>query len=217
MDAPLVGVAESAAHFPREGVAPLTLVCALAVEEQAAARGGARSRRVGLRAGGALPDGALVSFGLAGALVPGLEPGTLLSARKIVDAEGATLWEGEPLPVPGALRAVLCGAREVVDEPAARQALAERTGAVAVDLESAPLAGTGRLAGAVRAISDTPARPVGPLAAAARSDGRTDWVVVARSFLTQPRQSLLAALGARRALASLRHAAAALRPEALGG
>jgi adenosylhomocysteine nucleosidase len=216
MDAPLA-VAENAAHFPREGAGPLTLVCALAVEEQAAARGGAQSRRVGLRAAGPLPDGALVSFGLAGGLVPGLEPGTLLSAWKIVDEEGATLWKGEPLPVPGALAAVVCGSGRVVDEPAARRALAERTGAVAVDMESAALAGSGRLAGAVRAISDTPARPVGRLAAAAKPDGRTDWAVVARSFLAEPRGSLLAALGARRALGSLRHAAATFRPEAVGG
>jgi hypothetical protein len=141
----------------------------------------------------------------------------LLSARKIVDAEGATLWEGEPVPVPGALAAVVCGARRVVDEPGARRALAERTGAVAVDMESAALAGSGRLVGAVRAISDTPARPVGRLAAAARPDGRTDWTVVARAFLAEPRESLLATRGARRALGSLRHAAAAFRPEAVGG
>ena len=195
----------------------MTLVCALRVEEAAAARGGARASRIGLGASGLLPEGRLVSFGLAGALIPGLEPGTLLSARKIVDAEGATVWEGEPLPVPGALAAVVCGSGRVVDEPAARRALAERTGAVAVDMESTALARSGRLAGVVRAISDTPARPVGRLAAAARPDGRTDWMVVARSLLAEPRGSLLAALGARRALGSLRHAAAALRPEAVGG
>lgn len=196
---------------------PLMLVCALEVEERVARKGGARAWRAGLGAGGPLPEGRLVSFGLAGALIPGLEPGTLLSARKIVDAEGATVWEGEPLPVPGALAAVVCGLGRVVDEPAARRALAERTGAVAVDMESAALAGSGRLAGAVRAISDTPARPVARLAAAAKPDGRTDWLVVARSFLAEPRASLLAALGASRALGSLRHAAAALRPEAIGG
>jgi adenosylhomocysteine nucleosidase len=216
MDPP-VAVAENAPHFPREGAGSLTLVCALDVEERGARKGGACAWRAGLGAGGPLPEGRLVSFGLAGALIPGLEPGTLLSARKIVDEEGATLWEGEPLPVPGALAAVVCGSGRVVDEPAARRALAERTGAVAVDMESAALAGSGRLAGAVRAISDTPARPVGRLAAAARPDGRTDWAVIARSFLAEPRGSLLAALGARRALGSLRHAAAALRPEAVGG
>jgi adenosylhomocysteine nucleosidase len=216
VDAPLA-VAENAAHFPREGAGPLTLVCALEVEERVARKGGGRAWRAGLGVSGPLPAGPLVSFGLAGALVPGLEPGTLLSARKIVDPEGATLWEGDPLPVPGALAAVVCGARRVVDEPAARRALAERTGAVAVDLESGVLAGTGRLAGTVRAISDTPARPVGRLAAAARPDGRTDWIVVARAFLADPRGFVLAALGARRALGSLRHAAVALRLEAAGG
>jgi hypothetical protein len=105
----------------------------------------------------------------------------------------------------------------VVDDPAARRTLAERSGAVAVDLESGVLAGSGRLAGAVRAVSDTPARPVGHLACAAAPDGRTDWAVVLRSFFTEPLTSLRAALGARRALVSLRYAAAALRPEAAGG
>jgi len=195
----------------------MMLVCALTVEEQAAVRAGASVARVGLRAQLPPPEGRLVAFGLSGALVPGLDPGTLLTARKVVGAEGETLWEGDPVAVPGALTAVLCGVGRVVDEPAARRALAERTGAVAVDMESGVLAGTGRLAGAVRAISDTPTRPVGRLAVAARPDGRTDWTVVARSFLTEPLKSLRAALGARRALGSLRHAAAALRPEAAGG
>lgn len=195
----------------------MTLVCALAVEEQAAIRAGAPVARVGLRAQLSPPDGRLVSFGLAGALVPGLDPGTLLTARRVVDPEGATLWEGEPLPVPGALTAVLCAAPAVVDDPAARRVLADRTGAVAVDLETGVLAGSGRLAGAVRAVSDTPARPVARLARAARADGRTDWAVVVRSFVAEPLESLRTALGARRALASLRAAAGSLRPEAAGG
>jgi adenosylhomocysteine nucleosidase len=186
------------------------LACALAVEEDAARRGGARAVRVGLGARAASPEGALVSFGLAGALVPGLEPGTLLTARRVVDADGTVLWEGEPLAVPGALRAVVCDAGRVVDDPAERRALAERTGAVAADTESATLAATGRLAGVVRAISDTPARPVGALARAATPDGGTDWRAVARAFRTDPRAALRTALAARSALASLRHAAAAL-------
>ena len=77
---------------------PLTLVCALAVEERAAAKAGARTRLVGLGARTTLPPGPLVSFGLAGALVSGLEPGTLLTARRVVDAEGTVLWEEEPWP-----------------------------------------------------------------------------------------------------------------------
>ena len=192
----------------------LTLACALAVEEDAARSGNARAARVGLQAGLPLPEGRLVSFGLAGALVSGLEPGTLVSARRIVDADGTVLWEQEPLRVPGALSAVVCDAGLVVDDPSARRELARETGAVAVDTESAALAATGRLAGVVRAISDTPERPVGRLARAALPDGRTDWRAVARAFLAEPRATIRTALAARRALASLRAAATALAPEA---
>ena len=192
----------------------LTLACALAVEEGAARSGNARAARVGLQAGLPLPEGRLVSFGLAGALVSGLEPGTLVSARRIVDADGTVLWEQEPLRVPGALSAVVCDAGLVVDDPSARRELARETGAVAVDTESAALAATGRLAGVVRAISDTPERPVGRLARAALPDGRTDWRAVARAFLAEPRATIRTAIAARRALASLRAAATALAPEA---
>jgi adenosylhomocysteine nucleosidase len=195
----------------------LTLACALEVEERAARKGGAHAACVGLGAGLPLPEGRLVSFGLAGALVPGLEPGTLLTARRVVDARGEAVWEGEPLPVPGALTAVLCAAGGVVDDPAERRSLAERTGAAAVDLESGVLAGSGRLAGAVRAISDTPSRPVGCLACAATPDGRTDWRVVARAAVTEPLKTARATVGATRALASLKHAAAAFAQEPARG
>ncbi len=102
-----------------------------------------------------------------------------MSARRVVDADGTVLWEDEPLRVPGALSGVICDAGVVVDDPLARRELARATGAAAVDMESAALAATGRLAGVVRAISDTPERPVGRLAHAAVPDGRTDWGVVA--------------------------------------
>lgn len=208
MDAPL-DVAESAGALSAKG-SPPTLVCALAVEAKAAAAGGALVHRAGLSARGPLPGGPLVSFGLAGALVPGFEPGTLLTARRVVDADGTVLWEDEPLKVPGALTAVVCDAGRVVDDPAERRELARRTGAAAVDTESATLAATGRLAGVVRAISDTPERPVGRLARAASPDGATDWRVVAGALAAEPAATARVALGARRALASLRHAAAAL-------
>lgn len=198
----------------KEAAEPLTLACALAVEEGAALSGGARAARVGLLAGLPLPEGRLVSFGLAGALVSGLEPGTLVSARRVVDADGTVLWEDEPLRVPGALGGVICDAGVVVDDPLARRELARATGAAAVDTESAALAATGRLAGVVRAISDTPERPVGRLAHAAVSDGRTDWGVVGRALLAEPRTTVRTALAARRALASLRYAAASLAPGA---
>lgn len=189
--------------------APLTLACGLEVEERLARKAGAHAALVGLGAGRPLPEGRLVSFGVCGALVAGLEPGALLTARKVVAADGAVLWEGDPLDVPGALRAVIC-ASEVANEPEARRALAERSGAVAVDMESGVLAASGRLVGVVRAVSDAADEPVGRLVCAGKPDGRTDWAVVARAFVLEPLRSLRTALDARRAFASLRHAASAL-------
>ena len=190
------------------------LACALAVEEKAARAGGARAARIGLGACLPLPEGRLVAFGLTGALVPRLAPGTLVTARRVVDADGTVLWEDEPLDVPGALTGVVCDAGVVVDDPVARRELADETGAVAVDMESATLAATGRLAGVIRAVSDTPDQAVGRLAKAALPDGRTDWAVVFRALLAEPRATLRTALATRRALASLRSAAAALAPRA---
>lgn len=185
----------------------MTLACALHVEERAARRAGAAAVRVGLGAHLDPPEGRLVSFGLAGALVPGLLPGTLLTARRVVDADGTVLWEDEPLRVPGALTAVVCDAGRIVDDPAERHELAELTGAVAVDTESAALAATGRLAGVVRAVSDTPVRPVGRLARGSTPDGATDWRVVVGALVSEPAATVRTARAAGRALASLRHAA----------
>jgi hypothetical protein len=98
----------------------------------------------------------------------------------------------------------------VVDDAAERAQLARRSGAVAVDLESVRLAATGRLVGVVRVVSDTPSRPLGALAAAAKPDGSVSWSAVARAFATEPRTAVRAAGDARRALARLEHVAAGL-------
>jgi adenosylhomocysteine nucleosidase len=193
--------------------AALTLACALEVEERAARKAGARAVRVGLAAPLPIPEGPIASFGLAGALAPELRPGTLLTATTVVDETGAVLWEGEPLHVPGARPAVLCSVSRVVDEPSERADLAERTGAVAVDMESGRLAASGRLAGAVRAISDAPDRPVGRLAHASKADGRTDWGAVVVAFVTEPMRAVRASLAARRALVALEQAARTLAGE----
>lgn len=191
----------------------VTLACALASEERAARRGGAHAVRVGIGAHLPLPAGPLASFGVAGALVPGVEPGTLLTARRIVNEGGAVLWEGEPLPVPGAAEAVICSARRVVDAPSEREQLAARTGAVAVEMESERLAATGRLAGTVRAIADGPERPLGGLARAATAGGGVAWRGVIRAFITEPRHAPRAARASIRALASLERAATAISGE----
>ncbi len=130
---------------------------------------------MGLGARLPIPEGEVVSFGLAGALVSDLRPSALVSARRIVDEDGRMLWEGRPLAIPGAREVVLCGAARVVDDARERARLAERSGAQAVDMESARLAASGALVGAVRAISDSVTCPVGRLASAAKGDGSVDW------------------------------------------
>jgi adenosylhomocysteine nucleosidase len=191
--------------------AALTLACALEVEEKVARKAGARTALVGLGANLPLPEGRLVSFGFAGGLDPRLRPGTLVTATKIVDVSGETLWEGEPLLVDGAEPVVICDAGEAADEPRARDIIAQASGADAVDMESGALAATGRLAGVVRAVSDSKDRPLGRLAFAARADGSVDRRVVAAAFLIHPVMSVRSMLAARRAMARLEQAARALR------
>ena len=209
MDAALIAESASASPATKAGLAR-TLACALLVEERAARRSGARAARVGLAASQPLPEGPLVSFGLAGALNARRAPGALVTATCVVDEEGTVLWKGEPLDVAGAESVVVCGAARVVDGAAERHALAERTGAAAVDTESAVLARTGRLAGVVRAISDTPETRLGKLATAARPDGSVAWSRVAEAFVTQPRWALSTARSSRQALRALEAAASQL-------
>ena len=187
--------------------ASLTLACALKVEERAGRRAGAKTALVGLGAALPLPEGRLVSFGFAGSLEPGLRPGTLVTATKVVDPDGQTLWDGPALEVHGAEPAVVCSSDGVANDREARRALAERSGAAVVDMESGVLASTGRLAGVVRAISDSGDQPVGKLVCAGKADGGTDWKVVARAFATEPVRSIRTARDARRATVALQRAA----------
>ena len=183
------------------------LACALASEERAARRAGARTFRVGLGASLGAPREPFVSFGLAGALVPGLAPGALVTAARVVDAAGRTLWEGEPVAVRSARTVVLCSAARVVDDPAERAALAAASGARGVDMETAALVESGRLVGVVRAISDSPSRRVGRLGRAAHPDGAVDWTAVALAFALEPWRAVPAASAGRKALGTLERAA----------
>jgi hypothetical protein len=189
----------------------LTFACALKVEERVARKAGASTALVGQGASLPLPDGRLVSFGFAGGLSDELAAGELLTATKVVDPQGNVLWEDEPLDVPGARPAVICWSPDgVVNEPEARRALARSSGAVAVDMESGRLAETGRLAGAIRALSDTGAHPVGALVCAGKEDGGTDWKAVAKAFVTEPMSSIRTTRDARKAIRALHGAAEAL-------
>jgi adenosylhomocysteine nucleosidase len=181
----------------------LTFACATVAERRVARRAGVRSALVGLGASKGVPDGPLVSFGLAGALRDGLAPGTVVDATRVVDVEGTVLWEAGPLGVPGAEPVTILAAEAIVDDPAERRRLHERTGADAADLESGALARSGRLRGVLRAVSDGPERPLDGLAAGVRSDGRYDWPALVRAFARSPRRFVRAAADGRRALGRL--------------
>ncbi|HSC48752.1 MAG TPA: hypothetical protein VLD16_00705 [Gaiellaceae bacterium] len=185
----------------------VTFACATTAEERVARRAGARSALVGLGARNGVPDGALVSFGLAGALRDGLAPGTVVDAARIVDVEGTVLWDDGPLGVAGAEPVTMLAADRIVDDPDERRRLHERTGADTADLESGALARSGRLLGVLRAVSDTPSRPLDGLAAGVRPDGRTDWPALARAFARSPRGFVRSAGDAQRALGRLGEAA----------
>ena len=180
----------------------LTFACAMTVEERIARRLG-RTAVVGLGASKGVPEGRLVSFGIAGALSGELAVGTVIDATRVVDESGAVLWEGGPLGASPARTGTILGASQIVDDPAERARLHAATGADAVDMESGALARSGRLVGCLRAISDTPTHRLGGVAQGATPDGGVDVVGFLRGFVREPAVTVRAARGARRALRSL--------------
>jgi hypothetical protein len=180
----------------------LVLACATTAEERVARRAGLSTALVGLRGVNGVPEGEVVSYGLAGAL-NGLPCGTVLDAVRVVDETGAVLWEGEPLGVPGAVRGTILASARVVDDPAERRELHERTGADAADLESGVLARSGRLRGVLRAVSDTPERGLHGICDAVRPEGPYDWAGIARGLVRSPVGFVRAGLDGKRALDSL--------------
>src|SRR5262249_56010066 len=125
-------------------------------------------------------------FGIAGALAADLPVGTVIDATRVVDESGAVLWEGGPLGADPARTGTILGASRIVDDPEERARLHARTGAEAVDMESGPLARSGRLAGCLRAVSDTPERRLGGVAQGATPEGGIDAVGFLRGFVREP-------------------------------
>jgi adenosylhomocysteine nucleosidase len=184
----------------------LIFACALPAERRVASRLGATAL-MGMGVCHGVPDGKLVSFGVAGSLHPDLEIGTVIDATRIVDETGTILWEGGPLGVSNARTGTVLTASRIVDDPEERLRLHEETGADAVDMESGVLARSGRLEGVIRAISDTPTRQLGPLAQAFKPTGDIDVLRLARAFARSPRETTRAARDATRALRALRRVA----------
>jgi adenosylhomocysteine nucleosidase len=178
----------------------LTYACATTAEERVARRVGLRAVRVGVGAVNGVPDGPVVSFGLAGALRGGLRVGDVLDATRVVDESGATLWEGEGLGV--GRGATILGSDVLVHDADERRRLHDASGADAVDMESGVLARTGRLAGVVRVVSDDVASAIEGVDATVHPDGRTDvfglvrWVATRRGGAIRSMRDAVAALRA---------------------
>jgi hypothetical protein len=185
----------------------LTFACATSAEERVARRAGLKAVRVGLGVANGVPDGRLVSFGVAGSLGD-LQVGDVLDATRVVDETGATLWEGPGLGVRGARAGVLLGGDVLVHDAAARDQLRAASGADAVDMESGTLARSGRLAGVVRAISDDASSVVEGLDTTVHADGRTNVPGLLRWIAKQRGDAIRSIRGALRALKALEQALA---------
>jgi hypothetical protein len=179
----------------------LTFAVATTAEERVARRLGLNTVRVGVSVANGVPDGSLVSFGLAGSLGE-LRIGDVLDATRVVDETGTTLWEGPGLGVRGARGGVVLGGDVLVHDPAERERLRKASGADAVDMESGVLARSGRLAGVVRAISDDAGNLVEGVDTTVHADGRTNvagllrWVATRRGDAIRSIQDALKALNA---------------------
>ena len=160
---------------------------------------------------------AIVSFGVAGGLMPGLAPGAKLVARAIITEDGARYyadpgWSGR---LAGALGGVTIADIAGVDAPVAgcaeKRALHNKTGAHAADTESHVAARVAAAHGlpfaAFRVVADPADRQL-PHAAlvAMKPDGSIALGAIAGSILQDPRQVpqlLRIALDARAAFAAL--------------
>ncbi len=176
--------------------------CATAAEARAARRAGFRTAVVGIAASRGVPAGRIVSFGVAGGL-DGLAVGTVIDATRVVAEDGSVLWEGPGLGVADARPGTILALDRIADDPAERRRLREATGADAVDMESGILAATGRLEGCVRAVSDTPARTLGPLAHAVDPFGRPRPAVLVQALARHPAATARGLADIRTALRSL--------------
>jgi hopanoid-associated phosphorylase len=201
----VVGLAAEAALLP-EG---LPFICS-----------GGRTERLGqLLAERPLPA-AILSFGIAGGLAPGLACGALVAADAVIE-DGAALacdagWAAAWAACSGARLGPVAASDSVMGSAAAKVALHRRTGALTVDMESGVAARFARAAGipfaALRAIADPSGDALVPSAALGLNpDGTPAPARVLAALLRRPQDLpglLRIALQSRRALARLRLAVA---------
>jgi hypothetical protein len=185
----------------------LTFACATSAEERVARRLGLNAVRIGIGAANGVPEGRLVSFGLAGSLGD-LRIGDVLDATRVVDETGTTLWEGTGLGVRGARDGVVLAGDAFVQDQATRARMQAASGADAVDMESGVLARSGRLAGVVRAISDDAGSAVEGIDRTVHADGRTNIGGLLRWVATRRADAIRSMRDAVRALHALEQAVA---------
>ena len=175
----------------------------------------AREAAGGLIRGGAR---ALMSFGFAGALDPGLRPGHLILPESVHAGQSLQVdlsWRDslrQCLPAHlNVTGGILAASREMLTSAIAKHELAQTTGACAVDMESAAVAEAAAHAGlpflAIRAISDpVDFSPPPVLLDAVRPDGSADLVrllpLLVRGSLTVG-TLLRLAMGSRAACSTL--------------
>lgn len=188
---------------------------------------GARPLALAEKLAPALARGAagVLSFGLCGALDPGLAPGALVVGRAVI--AGGRRWEVDPAwferlaaALPGAGRGDVAGEDEMVALAADKRALNVQTGAVAADMESHVVARLASERGVpfavLRAVSDRADQSL-PAAARAglRHDGGAAVAAVLGALVRRPGElgDLLAlAVGAGAALRALGDARHLLGP-----
>lgn len=143
---------------------------------------------------------AVISFGLAGGLDPGLRPGDLVVASQVIfnsKKRHATLTLAgalaSALHAKGTTLESLAGAEAPVMDPSSKAALRAATGAAAVDMEThiaARFADDNKLPwAALRVICDPAERGLPPLARQAlKPDGGINYLAVLRSLASDPAQ-----------------------------
>jgi adenosylhomocysteine nucleosidase len=212
----------------------LIVICGLLAEARLAAgrnvfaiASSGNSARLAVDIDRAIADGggALLSFGIAGGLAPGLATGTVIIASSVVSGREifATTagWTRQlRAMLPNSVQHAVAGVDAPAASAAAKKALYASTNAAAVDMESHVAARAAARAGlpfaVVRAIAD-PAERALPQAAVAGlgNDGRPDLAAVLRALARHPGE--LAALirvaaDARRAMAALKACTSLLAP-----
>lgn len=137
----------------------------------------------------------LISFGVAGGLAPHLRTGTCVVGSEILTGEDSLptdpQWSQTLLRTIPAIHGPILGSPTAVTEPAAKRALYEKTGAVAVDMESHVVARIaadhGMPMATLRVITDSAKRAVPQSALVGmRPDGSADVGAVVRRLLRNP-------------------------------